>query len=104
MTAIDRLEELAGWFEQGDPGSEGSVFLAASVAKEHAADLRTALDRIKTLEAELSSAAGVLEHIDGALMDMADAGATPAFGSWKFVTKAAKRARALTPPPERQDD
>ena len=41
--AVARLEEMAAWCERGDDGAEGSVLLSASVADEHARDLRSIL-------------------------------------------------------------
>ena len=49
---------------------------------------------IERLREALEEAAKTLEHVDGALMDMAEAGAVPAVGTWGFVTKAARKARA----------
>jgi hypothetical protein len=52
-----------------------------------------AADRIAALEEKLRVAADTLERVDAALTAMADAGGTPAFGPWGFVTDAAKEAR-----------
>lgn len=40
---LARLAEMADWMAAGDLGSEGSVLLAASVAAEHSADLKSLL-------------------------------------------------------------
>ena len=55
------------------------------------AELLAAVERMR---GALESAAETLDHVDGALMVMGEAGAVPAVGTWRFVTQAAKRARA----------
>ena len=52
------------------------------------------LATVERLRGALESAAGTLDHVDYALTDMAVIGAVPAFGTWRFVTQAVKRARA----------
>ena len=56
------------------------------------------LATVERMRGALESAAGTLDHVDHALTDMANLGAVPAVGTWRFVTQAAKRARraALT--------
>jgi hypothetical protein len=49
---------------------------------------------IARLRGALASAAETLDHVDDALMAMAEAGAVPSVGTWRFVTQSAKRARA----------
>lgn len=46
---LGRLAEVADWFERGDLVAEGGVLMDASVAAEHAADLRYALSEIAAL-------------------------------------------------------
>ncbi|MFX6402316.1 hypothetical protein ABTG64_19630, partial [Acinetobacter baumannii] len=44
---IARIEEIATWLESGDPGAEGSVLFSASVAQEHATDLKAILAAVQ---------------------------------------------------------
>ena len=40
---LARLADMADWMADGDPGANGSVLLSASVASEHASDLKALL-------------------------------------------------------------
>ncbi len=69
--------------------------LGSHYARTEAADtLERQVAEIERLREALEEAAKTLEHVDGALMDMAEVGAVPAVGTWGFVTKAARKARA----------
>ena len=95
--AVERLSDVEAVLRQG----QGGIARDTDYAKRVSSDLRLILseraDLLATVErmrGALESAAETLDHVDGALMDMADAGAVPAVGTWRFVTQAAKRARA----------
>jgi hypothetical protein len=92
------LTEAARYFETRPTGGEdaahwSNVFNAKN-CREAANTLERQAAEIERLRAALEEAAKTLEHVDGALMDMAEAGAVPAVGTWGFVTKAARKARA----------
>ena len=62
---------------------------------DQAAARLTALERqVEEMRGALTEAARALESTDDAMTAMADAGATPAHGTWGFVTKAHRKARA----------
>lgn len=48
---LARLADMADWIAEGDPGANGSVLLSASVAAEHAADLKALLAENAALRA-----------------------------------------------------
>lgn len=68
--AVERAEEIAGWLERGDPGAEGSVLFSASVANEHAADLRTLLAALSSQASVMEEMAKRLEPFDAVLADV----------------------------------
>jgi hypothetical protein len=96
--AAQTKPDEAEWFcreaiEMLSGNDEDAAFIAAA----NPATILALLSDNREMRAALESAAETLDHVDGALMDMADAGAVPAVGTWRFVTQAAKRARsALT--------
>lgn len=71
---LARLADMADWMASGDPGTNGSVLLSASVATEHAADLKALLAEVAALRGERDTwrqlaengAAGAVQHIDRA--------------------------------------
>lgn len=71
--AAARVVEMAAWCEQGDPGAEGSILLSASVANEHAADLRSLLARVSALE---GSNEGLTADLHDAVQTAYNRGAT----------------------------
>ncbi len=48
---LARLADMADWMADGDPGANGSVLLSASVAAEHAADLKALIAENAALRA-----------------------------------------------------
>lgn len=44
--AIERLTDMADWTARGDPGAEGSILMAATVAAEHSSDIRLILSAV----------------------------------------------------------
>lgn len=89
--AVSNLKGLARLLEKYDPWS-------GTRSKSDASDLRLLLSEraellatVDRMRGGLESAAETLEHV---MTAMADAGAVPAVGTWRFVTQAAKRARA----------
>jgi len=57
---LARLADMADWMADGDPGANGSVLLSASVASEHASDLKGLLAEIAALRA----AKWEVKHVD----------------------------------------
>lgn len=51
---LARLADMADWIAEGDPGANGSVLLSASVAAEHAADLKALLAENAALRNDLA--------------------------------------------------
>ena len=86
VPAIERLEaRLIDVRSYGDEADPQPVFMA---------DLRTALARIRELEGAVKEAGRAMKRVDDALEAMADAGATPAHGTWQFVKTADRNLRA----------
>ena len=79
--AVARASGVRAFVDEGD----------LSLLLSERAELLAANERMRKA---LEGAAGTLDHVDDALTDMADNGAVPAFGTWRFVIDAAKRARA----------
>lgn len=53
---VERVRQLADWLAEGDPGGAGSVLLSGSVAQDHAADLRAAVDAMQPGWRDMESA------------------------------------------------
>lgn len=64
---LARLADMADWMADGDPGANGSVLLSASVASEHAADLRAILAENAALRAESENARTVVAWANNSL-------------------------------------
>lgn len=52
---LARLADMADWMADGDPGANGSVLLSASVASEHASDLKALLAENAALRAKIQT-------------------------------------------------
>ena len=52
---LARLADMADWMADGDPGANGSVLLSASVASEHASDLKALLAENAVLRAKIQT-------------------------------------------------
>jgi hypothetical protein len=85
--AVERLKKAVVFAEGASLVDHEDIDLLLS----ERAELLATVERVR---GALESAAETLDHVDDALMDMAEAGAVPAVGTWRFVTQAAKRARA----------
>jgi hypothetical protein len=63
---LARLADIADWMADGDPGANGSVLLSASVASEHAADLKAILAENAALRAERDDYFGMANRSEDA--------------------------------------
>jgi hypothetical protein len=89
---VEYLREALAF--QANIADAGGLITTARVCREAADTIERQAAENKRLRGVLEEAAKTLEHVDGALMDMAEAGAVPAVGTWRFVTKTARKARA----------
>ena len=64
---LARLAETAEWMADGDIGAEGSVLLSASVAAEHASDLKALIAEVAALRAESENARTVVAWANNSL-------------------------------------
>lgn len=73
----------------------GRAFATANTILDLITSARSVGGDVVELREALEKAAKALEHVDGALLAMSEAMATPGMGTWKFVTKTAKECRAV---------